>query len=264
MSKERFPWRVFLVLLAMSLLAVLAIMPIGLELFRAIADKVPPPEGPLATLPLPWIILIGALQNILLLAFIILSGLWLARKLGLGAPLIEAWVKGEKVWPRLREMLVPSILAGAGVGIILAIALFFLQSRIQNLPFTLAARVSLWKRVLLCFYGGIYEELLTRLFLLSLFAWLLARFKRRPEGSPGAGVLWTANILAAILFGLGHLPSASFFIPITALVVTAALTLNGIAGITFGYLYWKYGLEAAMMAHFTADFTIYVVGASFA
>jgi membrane protease YdiL (CAAX protease family) len=264
MSKERFPWRVFLVLLAMGLLAILAIIPIGIELFQAIAGKLPAPEGPLSDLPIPLIILIGALQNILLLALIILAGLWLARKIGLGATLIEAWVKGEKVWPRLRATLLPSIIVGVGVGIILGSALFFLQARIPNLPFTLAARVAIWKRILVCFYGGIYEELLTRLFLLSLFAWLFSRFTRSQDGRPGAGVIWAANIVSAILFGLGHLPSASFFIPITPLVVVAAIALNGIAGISFGYLYWKRGLEAAMIAHFTADFTIYVVGASFA
>ncbi|MGH9930037.1 MAG: hypothetical protein ACREA9_12555 [Pyrinomonadaceae bacterium] len=30
----------------------------------------------------------------------------------------------------------------------------------------------------------------------------------------------------------------------------------------FGFLYRKHGLEAAMIAHFTADFAIYVVGAA--
>ena len=76
-------------------------------------------------------------------------------------------------------------------------------------------------------------------------------------------VFWTANIIAALLFGLGHLPSASLVMPITPLVVVAALTLNGIAGLAFGFLYWRRGLEAAMLAHFTGDFVVYVVGASF-
>ena len=41
------------------------------------------------------------------------------------------------------------------------------------------------------------------------------------------------------------------------------LALNGIAAIPFGYLYWKRGLESAMIAHFCADFVIYVVGVMF-
>jgi membrane protease YdiL (CAAX protease family) len=51
--------------------------------------------------------------------------------------------------------------------------------------------------------------------------------------------------------------------PITPLVVAAALMLNGIAGIAFGFLYRRHGLEAAMIAHFIADFVIYVVGTTF-
>jgi membrane protease YdiL (CAAX protease family) len=51
--------------------------------------------------------------------------------------------------------------------------------------------------------------------------------------------------------------------PITPLVVAVALSLNGIAAVVFGVLYRKRGLEAAMIAHFTADFVIYVVGPAF-
>lgn len=251
-------------LLALGLLGMMAIIPIGLELIQSISGKLPAPTGPFADMPVRWIILIGAVQNILLLALMILAGLWLAGKIGTGAPVIEGWLRGESIWPRLRQTLVSGMLAGAPVGVILAIALLLLQSRLPNLPFTLVARIAVWKRFLACFYGGIYEELLTRLFLLSLFAWLISRFNRKGDRRATIGALWTANILTAILFGLGHLPSTSFFMPITPLVVTAALTLNGIAGITFGYLYFKRGLEAAMLAHFTADFIVYVVAASFA
>jgi hypothetical protein len=30
--------------------------------------------------------------------------------------------------------------------------------------------------------------------------------------------------------------------------------------VTFGYLYWRRGLESAMIAHFCADFVLYAVG----
>ena len=74
---------------------------------------------------------------------------------------------------------------------------------------------------------------------------------------------WSANIIVAILFGLGHLPNAAMVMHITPSVVVLALVLNGIAAIPFGYLYWKRGLESAMIAHFCADFVIYVVGPAF-
>ena len=74
---------------------------------------------------------------------------------------------------------------------------------------------------------------------------------------------WFANIIVAILFGLGQLPNAAMVMQITPTVVVLALALNGIAAVSFGYLYWKRGLESAMIAHFCADFVVYVVGPVF-
>jgi len=35
--------------------------------------------------------------------------------------------------------------------------------------------------------------------------------------------------------------------------------LNGIGGIIFGWLYWKKGLESAMISHFSADIVLQVI-----
>ncbi|PYS74649.1 MAG: CPBP family intramembrane metalloprotease, partial [Acidobacteria bacterium] len=119
-----------------------------------------------------------------------------------------------------------------------------------------------WKRILMCFYGGLYEEIFCRLFLLSLFAWLLNRSWRK-DRKLSSGAFWAGNVIAAILFGLGHLPSASLVMPITPLVVGAALVLNGLAGLVFGWLFKVRGLETAMIAHFTADVLLWVIGPQF-
>ena len=44
----------------------------------------------------------------------------------------------------------------------------------------------------------------------------------------------------------------------TPLLIARALVLNGIGGIVFGWLYWKRGLLAAMLAHFSADIVLHV------
>ena len=55
-------------------------------------------------------------------------------------------------------------------------------------------------------YGGVMEELLMRLFLMSLLAFLGWKlFFRREKQSP-TGVIIAANVLAALLFAAGHLP----------------------------------------------------------
>ncbi|MDQ3473463.1 MAG: CPBP family glutamic-type intramembrane protease, partial [Acidobacteriota bacterium] len=105
--------------------------------------------------------------------------------------------------------------------------------------------------------------LLMRFFLVTLIAWIAVNILRERGKGLTSRAFWIANIVVAILFGLGHLPSAALVMPITPLVVGAALSLNGIAAIAFGLLYRKYGLESAMIAHFIADFVLYVVGVSF-
>ena len=94
---------------------------------------------------------------------------------------------------------------------------------------------------------------------MSLFAWLGGFVSKTQDGKPTSAVFWIANLLAAVLFGLGHLPATEMIIPLTPLVITRAILLNGIGGIIFGWLYWKRGLEAAMIAHFSADIVLHVL-----
>jgi membrane protease YdiL (CAAX protease family) len=58
---------------------------------------------------------------------------------------------------------------------------------------------------------------------------------------------------------LGHLPVTSQITALTGTVVIRAIVLNGIGGIIFGWLYWKKGLESAMIAHFSADIVLHII-----
>ena len=80
---------------------------------------------------------------------------------------------------------------------------------------------------------------------------------------PADGAFWTAILLATLLFGLGHLPATKSITPLTPMLIVRAITLNGIAGIGFGWLYWRYGLEAAMLSHFSADILLHGFGPLF-
>ena len=70
--------------------------------------------------------------------------------------------------------------------------------------------------------------------------------------------MWFALLVAAVLFGAGHLPAAAKIWPLDGVVIARTLLLNGIGGVAFGWLYWKRGLEAAMIAHFSADIVLHV------
>ena len=252
---ERYPWRIFGILLGAGLFGVLAIMPYLLTVLENLPVVASLP-------PLHVLLFFQFLQSTVLLAIAVGVGLWLARKIGCGVPILEGWLAGEKIGSRLRMILRPSLAIGVGVGVILLLLLksVFIPL-IPQLGIVWGADVAIWKKLLASFYGGIVEELLMRLFLFSLLAWLLSKAWRTQNGLPSTVSFWLANVIAAIIFGLGHLASAPIMgVPITPIVVTAALLLNGIAGVAFGYLYWKQGLEGAIIAHFSADMALQGIG----
>jgi membrane protease YdiL (CAAX protease family) len=72
------------------------------------------------------------------------------------------------------------------------------------------------------------------------------------------GPFWAANVLAAVLFGLGHLPATAALAPLSGALVVRAIVLNGAAGLVFGELYRRYGLEWAMTSHFGVDIVAHV------
>ena len=74
-------------------------------------------------------------------------------------------------------------------------------------------------------------------------------FLPRRSKSP-TDVIIAANIIAALLFAAGHLPSTmQMFGEITPMILLRCFLLNGVGGLVFGYLYRKYGIQYSMMAH---------------
>ena len=112
-------------------------------------------------------------------------------------------------------------------------------------------------------YGGITEELLVRWGLLTAFAWAIHAVRGR-RGDAGEAVesstAWAAIVLAALLFGVGHLPALMTVVEPTPTLVARTVALNAVVGVGFGWLYWRKSLEAAMVAH--ATFHVALVGVS--
>jgi Type II CAAX prenyl endopeptidase Rce1-like len=79
--------------------------------------------------------------------------------------------------------------------------------------------------------------------------WLLLRFGR-PLGLYGERALWVANAWAALLFGLGHLPTLYGLLPDpSGWLVMLVVGANALIGMVLGWLFMRRGLEAAMIAH---------------
>ena len=100
-------------------------------------------------------------------------------------------------------------------------------------------------------YGGIIEELLLRLLVMSLLVFILWKlFARSKDNNFIPNWIYiTAIVLAATLFAAGHLPITAQMFGLSTPIVIRCFVLNGIGGIGFGYLYWKKGLAYSMYAH---------------
>lgn len=253
---KKVDWKVFAVLLGAGLLGVVAVLPYVMDLLGAsMADRGSAPD-----LPFPLVVILTIVQNGVLLALVILIGMILSERVGLTMPLIRGWVGGQRT-PNMGAVALPGIAVGAAVGVVLVAteAIFFLRH--LPAPMRQAFEIALWKRLLAgVVYGGITEELFMRLFLVSLAVWLISRRWKTREGLPTTEAFWAAVVLVAIVFGLGHLPATSLMTPLTPILVARALVLNGVAGIAFGWLFWKYGLEAAMLGHMSAHVVMQVPG----
>jgi len=253
-------WKVFLILWLASIFAVIAVLPYSFALQSDTLQRLNLVISP------PMLIAI-VLQSSIMFAIVIFAGMFFASRVGLGAPILDAATRGESVMDRVRAILPLSIILGVvGTLIILGFEFLLFQPALMKELGDAAIVLNLqtappaaWKGFLASFYGGIAEEILLRLFLMSLFVWLGQFISKTAEGKPTAAVIWTANILAAALFGLGHLPALVPLVPITPLVIARAVVLNGVLGVVFGWLYWKRGLEAAMISHFSADIVLHVL-----
>lgn len=254
-------WKVFFILWIAAILATLAVLPYTLELQSSALSTANLPT------PLPVLIALQMIQNAILLAIMIFVGMFFASRVGLGMPILDSLVQGESVSAKIRAILPVSIIPGViGALIILGLEIFYFQpAMLKELGDTAAAlnlqtsQPSAWKGFLASFYGGIAEEIQLRLLVMSFFVWLGRFISKTMDGKPTATVVWIANILAAVLFGLGHLPTMALLVPLTPIVIARAVVLNSLLGIVFGWLYWKRGLEAAMVSHFSADIVLHVL-----
>ena len=135
-------------------------------------------------------------------------------------------------------------------GLVLCTDLFYFRNHIPQVAAIYQGKPSFSYWMASVLYGGVIEEILLRLFMMSILAFLAWKIFFRREPIPPTGVIIAANIIAALLFAAGHLPSTmQMFGEITPMILLRCFLLNGAGGLVFGYLYRKYGIQYSMMAH---------------
>ncbi|MBN1309967.1 MAG: CPBP family intramembrane metalloprotease [Anaerolineae bacterium] len=236
------------------LLAVYALLAMMTYLVVPLDQLVPAQQVPAPKISIPqWQLGLASAGLILVVYGLLgLAGYWFARRLEL--PPIYREGAGWRAW------LLWPMLIGLGVGVILVIVdqLFATAGAGEGFshpgfPFSLIASAA----------AGIGEEIMFRGFMMGLWAFLLNLLLRRWGGTRAA--LWLGNIIAALAFSAGHLPSAMFLLDVTTPadlpmpVLVEGLLLNSFLGLVAGERYMRDGLVAAIGVHFWADIIWHVV-----
>lgn len=88
---KSFNWKLFLILWFAVVFGVIAVLPYTLTLQGDMLRNLELP------IPLPMLLVLQVLQSAVLFAIVTALGLLLANRIGLGAPIIEAWLNKESL-----------------------------------------------------------------------------------------------------------------------------------------------------------------------
>lgn len=222
---------------------------------RALIAVLPIPEqDPESLPPLAVLKLASVAQPAVLITLATLCGVFLASRVGLHAPIAEAIAKRGSIAQAARDQIFPGIAAGvvAGIAIILtwAAAKPFFSAEFVARAEAFNTLVPAAVRIL---YGGFTEEILLRWGVMTLLVWAMTRVFHGKDGEPQAFYFVAAIILSSVVFGVGHLPIASLLNGgLTVTLVIYVTFANALFGIIAGFLFWKRGLESAIIAHIFA------------
>ncbi|MFC3958973.1 CPBP family intramembrane glutamic endopeptidase [Halovivax cerinus] len=255
-----------------------ALFALGMLGVVAVGVSVATGEGGVPGLPQlsgPAVAALVMLQPTILLTVAVGVGVLLAPRVGLRSH-VDARVRGG---PPVLGALRSELGVAVAVGVATYVAIVALDVAFAPLVATDLESVTVLPEVatvsgllaslpVRLLYGGITEELLLRWGLLTVFAWAIhagrVRFGGVREGTEHGRLArssaWAAIVASAVLFGVGHLPALATIAEPTAVLIVRTVVLNGVAGLGFGWLYWRSSLEAAMVAH--ATFHVVLVGLS--
>jgi len=175
---------------------------------------------------------------------VVAAGQFFANRTGLGAPLIEGRLTRQGALGLSRQAILAAVLIG-----VLASPFVVMYNR--YLAAGTGSQPELWRLVLASCDAGIQEETFHRFFLMCLFVWVGWRVQGAYRGAPKPAVYWIAILLSACLFAWDHVEGYTANLSQERIVEVLAFT--GSAGVAFGWCYWKFGLECAILAHILFD-----------
>ena len=150
-----------------------------------------------------------------------------------------------------KEALTKTIIISIIGGIIMILGDLLVFGNINSLIKDLYVNKPTIEYIILSFtYGGVMEEVMLRLFFMSLVIFVISKIFYKDKTIP-TKVFIISNIISALVFALLHLPATyQTFGNLTIDLIIRCIIMNGSFGVAFGYLYRKYGIGYSMLAHF--------------
>ena len=247
--------RRFLILWLAGMAGVVSFLLVDLN---ALIEMITLPEGTELPTITPLFKVASLIQPSVLLALGVLAGVAFAPRVGLSAPVADAIAERTDIWKAVRPQIVPGIIGGIAGGLLILligyVSRFYLSADVVQKIDDFSALMPLLTKVL---YGGITEELLLRWGFMTILVWIAWRvFQKR--GTPRPMFFILAIVFSSLVFALGHLPLAYLLFPGMDLTLAVfVITANSVFGLIAGFLYWKKGLECAILAHMVAHVVIY-------
>ena len=167
-------------------------------------------------------------------------GILLSKKIGL-------WK--DKIIFEKKQIIETALIALIGGIAMILLDIWFFGNYSQAILDSYIAKPTIAYILASVIYGAVIEEVMLRLFLMSLIAFVLHILFEKNREKVSDIILVIANIIAAILFAAGHLPATEVIMGLSPMIVFRCFLLNGGLGILFGRLYRKHGLHYAMVAH---------------
>jgi len=259
-KRQSFPWKIYLIILALALLAAIVKIPAVIFSIGA-ADQ-----------PQDWMLIsvMSALQDLIPFGiFPAVIGLLLANRTGFDLPLIKALLARKPLGKLIKNEVVVALISALILSVVAIIVLLLLKPAVQNdfasqglslSDFEGGSQAPYWAMGLASFSAGILEEIGFRLGLMSLVAFLGGLLWKDAAKRPASGVIWTTILLVALLFGALHISNiAELGLPLTPSLIAYAVIGNFFPSILFGWLYWKRGLETAILTHILFDLCLHVL-----
>ncbi len=214
-------------------------------------------------------LIIELVQEFLLGLVILTAGFVLSLSTRLGTPYIEKWLS-KKSGRAFLDIVVPLsiivVIVSSFMLLILRVVMFvsviavggdasalmsYSTNFLMNYPAT-------WKWLLVSFHAGVIEEIIFRFGFMNLLVWAGRGIFKNQRKSLQTTIIWIANLAAALVFGFLHLVGV-LPVPDVVFAQISVVIQNTLVGLVFGWFYWKFGLEGAMLTHFLLDVFFYVV-----